>query len=896
MTPLMEQYHSIKRKYPREILFFRLGDFYETFNEDARNASRLLGLTLTGRFNGDKRVDMAGVPVQSVEGYVAKLIRAGQRVAICEQLQEADQAEGLVERDVVRVVTPGTLTEENILDRTRSNYLAAVAVAGERAGLAWVDLSTGAFEAEDISRRDLVDEVTRLRPAECLVAEDFQDPIVEDLRLVARNVVTTVAPWTFEREDARRRLTKHFATASLAGFGVEELDLGVGCAGALYAYLEETQKTSLRHLTRIERHRRDDKVYLDRSTQLSLELTATLRDNDLRGSLVWVLDRTRTSMGARLLREWVTCPLAGVEGIRARLDSVEELLDPTLRGELAEDLRGVHDIERIVAKLGSGRANARDLIGLRSSLEALPGLKETLSDRKARLLVETNAAIDPMTEIHGVLTAALADEPPITIKEGGLIRDGYDAELDNVRSMARDAKGWIAAFEAQEIERTGIPSLKVGFNQVFGYYIEVTNVHQAKVPVEYIRKQTVKNAERYITPQLKEKETQVQNATTSAKRLEYELFLRVREDAAKQIAILQKTAAAVARVDVLASLAEVAQEGRYAKPTVDDGEVIRIVDGRHPVVEKVQEERFVPNDVSLDGEGSRVLLITGPNMAGKSTYIRQVALAVLMAQMGSYVPAREAHIGVVDRIFTRVGASDELTRGNSTFMVEMNETANILNNATRRSLIVLDEVGRGTSTYDGVSIAWAVTEHIHDRVGARTLFATHYHELTELAKLLPGVKNLHVEVKEWGDHVVFLRKIVEGATDKSYGIHVARLAGIPREVIERAKAVLAELESERVDAEERPRLDAGKHVVTAHQLSLFAPPPNPVVEELKKLDLDRLTPMEALQKLAELRNKIVPKGRAENAARERPDPAPKGRPKTARGGAPGTGSESELEP
>ncbi len=857
MTPLMEQYHSVKRRYPRELLFFRLGDFYETFYEDARTASRLLGITLTGRFNGDKRVDMAGVPVQSVESYVAKLIRAGQRVAICDQLQEADQAEGLVERDVVRVVTPGTLTEENILDRSRANYLAAVAVDGDRAGLAWVDLSTGAFEAEDLSRRDLVDEVTRVRPAEVLFAEDAAErekPLVEDLRLVAGNLVTPAPSFTFERSDARRRLTRHFATASLDGFGVEDLDLGVGCAGALLAYLEETQKTSLRHLTRIERHRRDDKVFLDRSTQLSLELTATLRDNDVKGSLVWVLDRTRTSMGARLLREWVTCPLARPEGIRARLDAVEELLDPTLRREVHDALKGVHDMERIVAKLGSGRANARDLLGLRASLAALPLLQGALSDRSAKLLTEISAAIDPLPEIHGILEAALVDDPPITIREGGILREGYDAELDSLRSMAHDAKGWIAAFQEQEIERTGISSLKVGFNQVFGYYIEVTNVHQAKVPPDYIRKQTVKNAERYITPQLKEKETQVQNATTSSRKLEYDLFLRVREDVAKQIPSLQRTAAAVARADVLASLAEVAQEGRYAKPVVDEGTEIRVVDGRHPVVEKVQEERFVPNDVLLDGEASRVLLITGPNMAGKSTFIRQVALTALMAQMGSFVPAKEARIGVVDRIFTRVGASDELTRGNSTFMVEMNETANILNNATKRSLIVLDEVGRGTSTYDGVSIAWAVTEHLHDRVGARTLFATHYHELTELAGVLPGVKNFHIAVKEWEEHIVFLRKIVEGATDKSYGIHVARLAGIPREVIDRAKAVLAELESERVD--EGPRLDAGKHAPKVQQLSLFAPPPDPVVEELKKLDVDRLTPMEALQKLSDLRNRL----------------------------------------
>ncbi len=849
-TPLMEQYHQIKAKHPQEILLFRLGDFYEMFYEDAKTASRVLGIVLTSRQKGEGRIPMCGIPHHSSQNYINRLLKAGLRVAVCEQLQDPAEAEGIVERDVVRIITPGTLVGEAILDEKRNNYLAAAVVDGPRTGLAWVDLSTGLFKCEDIPGEHLADELVRLSPSETLLPTSAAETQTERVRQAAGGIVTAWHDWTFDRDNARRALLEHFQVKSLTGFGVEELGPAVAAAGAILAYLKDTQKGPLQHLTRLERHVAEGRMFLDRQTQASLELTETLRSGERKGTLLWVLDRTKTPMGARLLRDWVTAPLAKTADIRARLAAVEELFESErLRTEVQELLKNVSDLERALARVGAGRANARDLVGLRMSLQPLPklaGLKF-----KAKPLKELKVGTHEALAAH--LGKALTDDPPHQLTEGGLIRTGFDEELDKLRAMAVDGKGWIAAFEGREAKRTGIPSLKVSYHRVFGYTIEITNVHQAKVPADYVRKQSLKNAERYITPELKDYETTVLNAEDRAKEIEVQLFRKVRDRVAEDIAELQDTARALAALDALASLAQTAREQNYAKPEVDDSLEMEVRDARHPVLEAVMDEKVVPNDVVVGG-AAPIQMITGPNMAGKSTYIRQAALLALMAQMGSYVPAAKARIGRVDRIFTRVGASDELSRGQSTFMVEMSETANILNNATERSLLILDEIGRGTSTFDGVSIAWAVTEHLHDRVKARTLFATHYHELTELGKSLKGVRNLRVAVKEWGEGIVFLHRIEEGATDKSYGIHVARLAGIPQDVVDRSKVILAGLEAMTATrgGVKKPRPD------DLRQLALFAPPAppkpadDPLRRELAVLDSNQLTPIQALQKLAEL--------------------------------------------
>jgi DNA mismatch repair protein MutS len=849
-TPLMEQYNRIKAKHPQEILLFRLGDFYEMFGEDAKTAARVLGIVLTSRQKGEGRIPMAGIPHHSSQSYINRLLKAGLRVAVCEQLQDPEEAEGLVERDVVRIITPGTLVEESILEEKRNNYLAAAVADGARTGLAWVDLSTGTFRCEDIPGEHLADELVRLSPSETLLPTSASEEQGERLRQAAGGIVTRWHDWTFDRDNARRALLEHFKVRTLTGFGVEELGPAVAAAGAALAYLKETQKGPLAHLTRLERHVAEGRMFLDRQTQASLELTETMRTGERKGTLLWVLDRSRTPMGARLLRDWVTAPLARAADVRARLGAVEELVEnERLRAEIQEQLKTVSDMERALARVGAGRANARDLAGLRASLQPLPKLASLKFKAKAlkELRVGTHDAL------AAELGKALADDPPHQLGEGGIIRAGFDPELDKLRSMAVDGKGWIAAFEAREAKRTGIASLKVSYNRVFGYYIEITNVHQAKVPADYLRKQSLKNAERYITPELKDYETTILNAEDRAKEIELELFRKLRDRAAADIAELQETARSLAALDALSALAQTARDQNYAKPEVDDSLEIEVRDGRHPVLEAVMDEKVVPNDVVLGG-AAPIQLITGPNMAGKSTYIRQAALVALMAQMGSYVPAAKARIGLVDRIFTRVGASDELSRGQSTFMVEMSETANILNNATARSLVILDEIGRGTSTFDGVSIAWAVTEHLHDRVKARTLFATHYHELTELGKTLKGVRNLRVAVKEWGEGIVFLHRIEEGATDKSYGIHVARLAGIPQAVVDRSKVILAGLEAMTADrgGARKPKAD------DLRQLALFAPPAppppadDPLRRELAGLDPNKLTPIQALQKLADL--------------------------------------------
>ncbi|HHT9106601.1 MAG TPA: DNA mismatch repair protein MutS [Candidatus Wujingus californicus] len=863
-TPMMRQYTEIKRQHKDALLFFRMGDFYEMFFEDAKLASKVLGITLTSRSKAEGSVPMAGVPHHSADSYIRRLIKAGYKVAICDQLQDPEEAKGIVDRGVTRIITPGTITEDAFLEDKSNNFLIAVIEMNDLHGLSWVDLSTGRFEVEDIEKERLFDEFARLNPAEVLLPEETASRntlFVERMRLECNGVITPRPDWEFSRDTAYRTLLEHFGTTSLEGFGCEDMGPSLGAAGAVIQYLKETQKTSLKHIGKIQKYQSNNRVLLDRVTQHSLELTQTMRMHDREGSLLGVLDETKTPMGARLLREWLISPLRMPDEIRHRQLGVKELFEKSeLRREIRNILSEVYDVERISSKISCGRANARDMIGLKQSLSKLPALKEKMSFFITDILVSIEQQLDTLEEVRTLIGTAIVNAPPITIKDGGIIREGYDAELDELRYISRNGKNWIANFQAAEIARTGINTLKVGYNRVFGYYIEITNVHKDKIPEGYIRKQTLKNAERFITPELKDYETKVLTADERAKDMEYDLFIQVRDQVSAFTPRLQATSEAVALIDVLSALANTGVENRYIMPEIKDSLELKIIDGRHPVLDRRQySESFVPNDINLNGTTDKIMIITGPNMAGKSTYIRQVALLVLMAQMGSFIPAKEAVIGTVDRIFTRVGASDELSRGQSTFMVEMNETANIINNASERSLIILDEVGRGTSTFDGVSIAWAITEYIYQHIRARTLFATHYHELTELALLFPGIRNFNIAVKEWGDEIIFLRKIIEGGTDKSYGIHVARLAGIPKEVIQRARIILDNLEAATLDINGKPKfapLNAAQTKKEPAQLRLFASKQDVIIEEIKRLDTTRISPIEALNKLDELKKRL----------------------------------------
>ncbi|OHB39952.1 MAG: DNA mismatch repair protein MutS [Planctomycetes bacterium GWA2_39_15] len=863
-TPMMRQYNEIKRQHKDALLFFRMGDFYELFFEDAKLAAKVLGITLTSRSKGEGAIPMAGMPHHSSESYIRRLIKAGYKVAICDQLQDPDEAKGIIDRGVTRIITPGTVTEDTLLEDKSNNYLMAVLETNSMLGLSWIDLSTGRFEVEDIQKELLFDEFARLNPSELLLPEETvrnNTSFMERVRAECDGIVTSRPDWEFSKDTAYRILTEHFGTTSLEGFGCEDLGPSLGAAGAVIQYLRETQKTSIKHIGKIQKHQTDNRILIDKATQQSLELTQTMRTRNREGSLLGVIDQTKTPMGARLFREWVISPLSISAEIKYRQLGVKELFEKSeLRRELRNILGNIYDIERISTKVSCGRANARDLVSLKQSLSKLPALKEKLTFCISDILVSIEQQIDVLDEVRTLIGTAIVPDPPPMIKDGGLIREGYDATLDELKYISKNGKSWIANFQAEEIARTGINSLKVGFNKVFGYYIEVTNLHKDNIPKTYIRKQTIKNAERFITPELKDYETKVLTADERAKDLEYDIFIQIREQVSAFTPQLQKTSEAIAFIDVLSALASLAVENRYIMPEITDSLELKITDGRHPVLDrKLVGESFVPNDVNLDGINDKIMVITGPNMAGKSTYIRQIALLVLMAQMGSFIPAREAVIGTVDRIFTRVGASDELSRGQSTFMVEMNETSNILNNATERSLIILDEVGRGTSTFDGVSIAWAITEYIYQHIKARTLFATHYHELTELSILFPGIKNYNIAVKEWGDEIIFLRKIVEGGTDKSYGIHVARLAGIPKEVIQRARIILNNLEAATLDVNGKPKfapMKSAQDKKQTAQLKLFVSKQDMVIEEIKKLDTTKISPIDALNKLDELKKKL----------------------------------------
>ena len=876
LTPMMKQYMETKSQYQDCILFYRLGDFYEMFFDDALTASRELEITLTGKNCGqEERAPMCGVPYHAVEGYLNKLVSKGYKVAICEQMEDPKQAKGIVKREVVRIVTPGTNLDAQALDETKNNYIMCIVYIADRYGISVADISTGEYlvtELPDSSR--LMDEISRFVPAEIICNEAFYMSGMDLDGLKDRFGVTiySLESWYFDDSLCREKLLEHFHVSGFGGLGLEDYDCGIISAGALLQYLLETQKNSLSNLTHITPYVTGKYMLLDSATRRNLELCETLREKQKRGSLLWVLDKTKTAMGARMLRKYVEQPLISKKDIVLRLDAVEELKNQAIsREEIREYLSPVYDMERLLTKITYGTANPRDLTAFKTSLEMLPPVRYLLEEMQSDLLKEIHEDMDSLEDLCTLLRSAIRDEPPIAMKEGNIIRDGYNEEVDKLRRAKSDGKDWLAKLENKEKEKTGIKNLRIKYNKVFGYYLEVTNSYKSMVPDYYTRKQTLANAERYITPELKELEDMILGAEDKLYALEYELYCGVRDQIASQVERIQRTAKAVARLDAVASLALVAERNGYVRPNINEKGVIDIKDGRHPVVERmIPNGTFIANDTYLDDKKHRISIITGPNMAGKSTYMRQTALIALMAQIGSFVPASRADIGLSDRIFTRVGASDDLASGQSTFMVEMTEVANILRNATSRSLLILDEIGRGTSTFDGLSIAWAVIEYISDSrlLGAKTLFATHYHELTELEGKISNVNNYCIAVKEKGDDIVFLRKIVKGGADKSYGIQVAKLAGVPDLVIERAKEIVEELSNEditakvsEIAAKERTTKKKQKtrryDEVDIAQMSLFdTVKDDDVLEELKNIDVGNMTPIDALNTIYRLQNKL----------------------------------------
>ena len=857
-TPMMEQYFRIKENYRDCILLYRIGDFYEMFGEDAIVGSKVLEITLTSRDKGKKdKVPLAGVPWHALDSYLPKLLNKGFKVAICEQIQDPKYAKGLVDRDVVRIVTPGTVIESTVLDSRVNNYLMAI-VQGEKSyGLSFVDISTGEFVLTEVDGDDaevkVLAEYSQRSPKEVLHPHGFSAKKLSEEFVLSGAALTELDDIAFLKESSESMLKRHFRLQSLEGLGISDKPLAISTAGAVLRYLETTQKRSLDFLSVPKYRSTSDKLVLDQTTLRNLEVLKNVRDGTSENALVSVIDRTITPMGSRMLKKWIIEPLMDVSAIRRRLDAVEELVSTTVtRRELSDALEKVRDLERLMGKVTYGSANARDLLSVRDSLQAVPEAKLALAKSKTSLLVEISGKLTDLGQVAKLIDRAIADDPPLALKEGRLIKEGFDQQLDELRHASKEGQEWIAKLEETERKRTGIKSLKVGYNTVFGYYIEVSKSWAKQVPPDYERKQTLTSGERYVTPELKEKEKAILTAQERSCELEYEAFVRVRDEVGKDANRVRGVAEAVAAIDVLNSFAEAAVTNRYSKPEIDDGNTISIKDGRHAVVERVLRGSFVPNDTSMDTNLNRLIILTGPNMAGKSTYLRQIADIVIMAQAGSFVPAAEAKIGLVDRIFTRVGAFDDLARGQSTFMVEMTELANILNSATKRSLILLDEVGRGTSTFDGLAIAWAVSEHLYDhsKVGGKTLFATHYHQLTELAESLEGVKNYSMAVKEQGSEVVFLRKVVPGKASKSYGIQVAKLAGVPHEVVARAEQVL-----DRIEEENMLEVKAGKKVHS--QAVLLTPEKESTIEdELRKLDLSKMTPMEAFVRLNELKKKL----------------------------------------
>ena len=868
LTPMMKQYLEMKRIHKEEILFFRLGDFYEMFFDDAKTAARVLHLTLTARAGGQgNKVPMAGIPYHAAENYISKLVKQGFSIAICEQTEDPSQAKGLVKREIARVITPGTVLSASMLDEKSNNYLAALIHSSQSLGLAVVDVTTGEFKTCELTGPErfsvAANELSKFNPSEILLPQSHPPAPEWGMLLKSLNGAkqSHMEDWKFSTEEGKEVLHEHFQVKSLDGFGLSGSDQAVRAAGAILQYLKETTHSVLSHLVTLSTFQVGEGMVLDATTQRNLEIVKSMRDGGKEGTLLSVLDETVTSMGGRLLRQWLVTPLTSVSQIKRRQDAVEELLSRKEERESLRDFfREVSDLERLAGRIGCGTANARDLVALRITLGLLPKIHHLLSGFKCLWFKERVEAWDNLKEIHQLLEKSIADEPPLALKEGGLMKAGFSKELDELKKGSLEGKSWIAQLEEKEKKRTGIGSLKVRYTSVFGYYIEISKANLDKIPADYHRKQTLVNAERFITPELKEMEGKVLGAQDKADRLEYELFDQIRAQVGKELSRLQRVARIIAELDTFGSMAAVADRGRYVRPEVDDSCELNIVDGRHPVLDRIlSSDQFVPNDTKLGVEGTEIVVLTGPNMAGKSTYIRQVALLSLMAQVGFYVPAKSMKAGIVDRIFSRVGASDALTQGQSTFMVEMVETANILNHATSKSLLILDEVGRGTSTFDGVSIAWAVVEFLAQKLRARTLFATHYHELTRLAGTFPNVKNFNIAVREWNEQILFLRKIVEGGTDKSYGIQVARLAGVPKEVVARAKKILAGLETGTFLGKSPDALPANDESAKTDmpQLSFFGSDgKHPVLEELKGLDLDGLTPRDALNLLAEWKKKI----------------------------------------
>jgi len=865
LTPAMKQFSRFKQKYPDCILFFRMGDFYETFYEDAGICSRVCGLTLTSRSKGDNPIPLAGLPYHAVDGYLRKMLQAGYKVAVCEQVEDPRTAKGVVKRDVVRVVTPGTLTDDILLDAKKDNFLCALNLGTKSdAAISWVDISTGHFFFQQVLEEKLLDELLRLSPAECLLAdrrgelfEAETKKLTADITQLTRAIVTERPAWYFDPYQAKQRLLKHFGTATLEGFGIKDSDDGlVSCAGAIIEYLNETQRTTLGHIQSLKKIDSKRFLQIDQTSLQSLEILRTIRTESKKGSLLDCLDETLTGMGARKFRNWLCMPLCDLGTIELRQDAVEELKDSdTKLSEIRKLLSQIADTERITARISTFRATPRDLLALAGTLRQIPQLRQVLLTFGADLLLQLAQKCDSMDELADLLESAIEPASPPHLRDGGVIRTGFSEELDALRSVSRDGRTWLRNYQKTQIEQTGIANLKIGYNKVFGYYIEVGHSSAHKVPAHYVRKQTIKNAERYITDELKEYETSALGAEEKALELEQQLFEQLRVSTAQYISRLQSLADTLAQCDCLCSLAYLAKRRNYIRPKVTSGGELIIHEGKHPVLAETLGPEFVPNDIELGGKAGDVLVITGPNMSGKSTYIRQGALLVLMAQTGSFIPAESAEIGLVDRIFTRVGASDELVRGQSTFMVEMTETANIINNATEKSLVVLDEVGRGTSTYDGLSLAWAITEHIANKLKCRTLFATHYHELTELAELFTNVKNCNVAVREWMDEVVFLHKILPGGTDKSYGIHVAKLAGVPKSILERSKEILEELEN--TFAKEATGEHLSKHKTKEPDKdSLFVQKHKSVLEKLSSTDINNLPPIEAINLLNKIKNEI----------------------------------------
>jgi DNA mismatch repair protein MutS len=863
-TPLMAQYYSVKEAYPDTIILFRVGDFYETFEEDARISSRVLGITLTRRGNGAAEdTPLAGFPHHAVDTYLPKLVRAGYRVAICEQLENPKLAKGLVKRDVIEIVTPGVAFSDKLLDHKKNNYLLSIIVHSELAGIAFCDVSTGEFFTYEIPESQIRQQIEHISPAEILISKKNKETLEYLIHKTNPTIrISKIDEWIYQKDYAEDLLTRHFASVNLKGFGIERLTLGVLSAGAILHYLQETQKSNLSHLNKIAVYNPSDYMLLDYATKRNLEIIFSMQDGSREGSLIAILDKTETPMGGRLLKKWVSSPLIKLQPIQLRQEAIEILFkNQNLRDKLLETLREIGDLERLISKTCTGRANPRDIVSLKTSLKKIPSLKEAIKDVGGSILVQIREKLAPLTELTEKIDRAIVENPPVQIVDGGVIQGGFSAELDELRNIAYHGKDWIAKLQKTERERTGISSLKVSYNRVFGYYIEISHANKDKIPDDYIRKQTLVNSERFITPDLKTYEEKILHAEEKIFELESELFNELRLDIANEAEPIQQNAQLIAMLDCLLSLAICAVQYNYVKPELDENNSFEILEGRHPVVERILPPtvKFTPNNCILDSEKDQIIILTGPNMAGKSVYLRQIGLVVLLAQIGSFVPAKSAKLSIVDRIFTRVGASDNISAGESTFLVEMQEAANIMNNATSKSLILLDEIGRGTSTFDGISIAWAITEYLHENpdAAAKTIFATHYHELNEMADIFPRIRNYKVEVREINDKVIFLHKVNPGRADHSYGIQVAQMAGLPKAVTDRAKEILNNLESKELTPYEvKKKKIAEMRGETGLQLSLFEIKDDKIRKAINDIEIESMTPLDALNKLQELKKNM----------------------------------------